>query len=73
MSYPFRIEYPREMVIKTNAGDSSNSGSSTEEDFVNYMERLVKLIPTEVISVYLTVRGFWLPEETSTSLGFVDW
>lgn len=70
MAYPFRIEAPS--PIRANAAES-------QAPFQAYMDRLIKLIPAEIIGVYLTVRGFWMdgtPVATtpgsvsSTFLGF---
>lgn len=47
---PFRIE--RYQHVKFGFGDESNAPISA------YMDRIVKLIPAEVLGVYLTISGF---------------
>jgi hypothetical protein len=38
-----------------------DEGVSSQDAFKAYMERLVKLIPGEVLGVYLTIRGIFVP------------
>jgi hypothetical protein len=69
MIYPFRIERNAQAVrspIRTEALESQGvrappiqQPSPQEQQLGDYVSRLVKLIPTEIVGIYLTVRGFW--------------
>ncbi|NEN91527.1 MAG: hypothetical protein F6K48_22535 [Okeania sp. SIO3H1] len=66
--------------IQLTSLEPSEADNLIDANFANYMERLVKLVPTEVLSVYVTVRSFWIAEptdklltENNTSLSFIDW
>jgi len=54
MSYPFRIE--RHTPIRTEAVAAL---PGAQQQLSDYISRLIKLIPTEIVGLYLTVRGFW--------------
>lgn len=58
MAYPFRIE--RRSGIRAQA-------DAPTQPFADYMDRLIKLIPAEILAVYLTVRGFWAPTGDSAN------
>ena len=71
MAYPFRIE--RRAPIAAAA-----AGKPGDAELADYMDRLVRLIPAEVLGVYLIVRGFWggtaeLPADSTVSSGFLEW
>lgn len=51
MSAPFRIQRPDTVVRAAAAGGA-------QDDFKFYLDRLMKMIPAEVISLYLIGRGF---------------
>jgi len=55
MSAPFRIERPDTGVVRAAA-------AGTQEDFKFYLDRLMKMIPAEVVSLYLVGNGF-IPRE----------
>jgi hypothetical protein len=57
MAYPFRIEKPAAIGADTDAGG----------EFGQYMSRLIKLIPAEVLGIYLAVRGFWVSPPGQTA------
>jgi hypothetical protein len=59
MSAPFRIKYPG---TRTRLVSRSSS-----EDFKNYLERLTKMIPSEVIGLYLAGSGS-IPMEEKVAL-----
>ncbi|MBN3882539.1 MAG: hypothetical protein V7K64_32400 [Nostoc sp.] len=69
MAYPFRINTSKV------SGDALTSDTVSAE----YSERLLKLIPSEVLSLYVAVRGLWIdplklnssPAE-GASLSFLD-
>jgi hypothetical protein len=52
MSAPFRIQRPDPGAVRAAAAQGS------QEDFRFYLDRLMKMIPAEVISLYLIGRGF---------------
>lgn len=60
MKGPFRIESPAR--IRTQALTST-------EPIKDYMGRLIRLIPSEVIGVYLTIRGIFATNEPVSSNG----
>jgi hypothetical protein len=68
MAYPFRIE-KRSLITTQALGDQP---SASAQDFADYMERLIKLIPAEILSVYLTVRGFWNPTDVGANIPNLD-
>lgn len=61
MNYPFRIERPAEIRADALAGAGGTPDAQA------YMDRLIKLVPAEIIGIYLTVRGFWLAGPTPAS------
>jgi hypothetical protein len=52
MSAPFRIQRPATGAVKAAAAQGS------QENFKFYLDRLMKMIPAEVISLYLIGKGF---------------
>ena len=80
MAYPFRIERPAPIRAESLANNTQDS-----ETIQVYMDRLIKLIPAEIIGLYLTVRGFWIGRTSAVSAslpsnpvpasrpGFLDW
>jgi hypothetical protein len=70
MSYPFRIE--RKSLIRANVGPDPDAPGAATQALADYMERLIKLIPAEVLSVYLTVRGFWSPTDLTEGTSRLD-
>ena len=56
MAYPFRVE--RRSLIRTQAAGVATQ-SPAQQQLADYISRLIKLIPTEIVGLYLTVRGFW--------------
>jgi hypothetical protein len=54
MSYPFRIEAPS--PIRANA-------TGQDQAFSDYMDRLIRLVPAEILGLYLTIRGVWIPAD----------
>lgn len=70
MSYPFRIE-PRSGIQLDTAGRPDAALTQRVQD---YTDRLIRLIPAEIIGIYLTVRGFWMPDTKSTPPArFLNW
>ena len=61
MSAPFRITRPRSGLMVTAAEPARG------EDFRFYLDRLLKMIPAEVISLYLVGSGL-IPEDQSIVL-----
>lgn len=59
MSAPFRITH---RAVKTVADEP-------QANFNDYLERLIKLIPAEVISLYLSIKGF-IGDEIGLLLGW---
>ncbi len=54
MNDSFRIRYPQE----NNGGKAAfNTQANSRKSKNDYLERLVKLIPAEVIGIYLTIRN----------------
>ncbi len=74
MAYPFHISRSR----VTGEEATSNSVDMTA---TVYGDRFIKLIPSEILGLYLAVRGIWIdpqpPQSPITrndaSLGFLDW
>jgi len=62
MAYPFRVE--RRSPIRTQAAGLAPQ-SPAQQQLTDYIIRLIKLIPTEIVGLYLTVRGFWKGSGTS--------
>ena len=52
MSAPFRIQRPATGAVRAAGAQGS------QENFKFYLDRLMKMIPAEVISLYLIGRGF---------------
>jgi hypothetical protein len=70
--YPFRIEARAPIQIQ-----DARVAAPTEQALSDYMDRLIKLIPAEILGLYLTVRGFWVPNTVNNSLltssSFLKW
>jgi hypothetical protein len=61
LAYPFRIETPSPLQA---------ANASKQDQFALYTDKLIRLIPAEIITIYLTVRGYWTaPSGTSTDSG----
>jgi hypothetical protein len=58
MPYPFRVE--RKTPLRTE-----DTHSDLPQQLQDYTDRLIRLIPAEIIGIYLTVRGFWMPIPTA--------
>jgi hypothetical protein len=71
MAYPFHIN--------TSRNRSNAATPLIETASVEYSERLLKLIPSEMLSLYVGVRGLWIdpskfnsPPAQDASLSFLD-
>ena len=70
MRYPFRIERPSEINAQATGPDAA---------FSDYMDRLIRLVPAEILGLYLTIRGIWIPDDDPTKPsdifkhGFLKW
>ena len=64
MSAPFRIQRPDSDVVRAAAV------ASPQDDFKFYLDRLMKMIPAEVVSLYLIGNGF-IP--AGQSVGLAVW
>lgn len=62
---PYRIEKPSK--IGAQAG-----GDRAEDDAARYVERLARLIPAEVLGIYLTFRGLAGPGSPQNNGGVTD-
>lgn len=69
MSAPFRIRTPRSGPVGFTASD--DPGETTAEDPLrNYLDRLIRMIPTEVVGLYLVGNGVIPTEERAARLGW---
>ncbi len=73
MPYPFHIN--RAKIYATGT-----SGTATELIGAQYADRLIKLVPSEILSLYFTIRGLWASPVDPTSRsrpsnpeGFLFW
>lgn len=55
MSAPLRIRYPQGLIKKSDIDLKTASEDSTN-DTNNYLQRLIKLIPGEAVTMHLTIR-----------------
>ena len=73
MSYPFRIEAPSPIGVQSTQATPADAALAT------YMDRLIKLVPAEILGLYLTIRGLWLPNagpgagSDPFNSGFLEW
>jgi len=69
MSAPFRIRKPSAKGV-TRTG----SGVDRQDDIKHWMDRLIRLIPSEIVAIYLAGRGYatsWLGIWSVICLGLV--
>jgi hypothetical protein len=58
MEAPFRIHKP------VPSGTQKTGATKVQDDLASWMGRLIRLIPSEIVAIYLTGKGFiasWLP------------
>jgi hypothetical protein len=60
---PYRIRRPEARV-----GFADNGAAPADAEFRNYLDRLVRMIPSEVVGLYLVGRGVIPPEERTSHL-----
>ena len=57
MRAPLRIRYP-ENLIKSSDKQLKSFSEDQSTDMNSYLQRLVKLIPAEAVSIHLTIKSF---------------
>jgi hypothetical protein len=61
LEYPFRIEAPSPLQA---------ANASKQDQLTVYTDKLIRLIPAEIITIYLSVRGYWTaPSGTANENG----
>ena len=63
MTAPFRIESPETTSRGVTAAPEAGATGAAGDDIKQWMDRLIRLVPAEVVAVYLAGRGYatnWL-------------